>query len=117
MVLSAWKAVRSEATVTGEEVHGESNRESSAWKAVRSEATVTGDEVLGESNRESSAWKTVRLWKCFKSLSFGVVPSRHIVPTTLFRALRARLLSLRSVVPSRHLTLKSTQTSYHINIV
>ena len=87
----------------------------SAWKAVQSEATVTGDEVLGESNRESSAWKTVRLWKCFKSLSFGVVPSRHIVPTTLFRALRARLLSLRSVVPARHLTLKSTQTSYHIN--
>ena len=64
----------------------------SAWKAVRSEATVTGDEVLGESNRESSAWKAVRLWKCFKSLSFGVVPARH-------------------------LTLKSTQTSYHINIV
>ena len=54
----------------------------SAWKAVQSEATVTGDEVLGESNRESSAWKAVRLWKCFKSLSFSVVPSRHIVLAT-----------------------------------
>ena len=88
-----------------------------AWKAVRSEATITGDEVLGGGDCTGSAWKAVRLWKCFKSLSFGVVPSRHIVPTTLFRALRTRLLSLRSVVPSRHLTLKSTQTSYHINIV
>ena len=79
-------------------------------EAVRSEATVTGDEVLGESNRESSAWKAVRLWKCFKSLSFGVVPSRHIVPVPPFRALRTRLSSLRSVVPSRHLILISTNS-------
>ena len=34
----------------------------SAWKAVRSEATVTGDEVLGESECKGSAWKAVRLW-------------------------------------------------------
>ena len=38
----------------------------SAWKAVRSEATVTGDEVLGECNRHSTAWKAVRLWKCLE---------------------------------------------------
>ena len=40
-----------------------------------------------------------------RNLSFGVVPSRHIVPPSLIRTLRARLLSLRSVVPSRHLVL------------
>ena len=54
----------------------------SAWKAVRSEATVTGYEVPGSSNCNDSAWKAVRLWKCFKSLSCGVVPSRHIVRAT-----------------------------------
>ena len=40
-------------------------------------------------------------------MSFGVVPSRHIVLASPFRALRTRLPSLRSVVPSRHLTPKS----------
>ena len=35
-----------------------------AWKAVRREATVTGDEVLGEDYSNDSAWKAVRLWKC-----------------------------------------------------
>ena len=45
----------------------------------------------------------VRLWQCIKNQSFGVVPSRHIFPSSLIRTLRARLLSLRSVVPSRHL--------------
>ena len=74
----------------------------SAWKAVRSEATVTGDEVLGEVNDAGSAWKAVRLRKCH--MYFGVVPSRHIVFASPIRALRTRLLSLRSVVPSRHLT-------------
>ena len=44
-----------------------------AWKAVRSEATVTGDEVLGEDYSNDSAWKAVRLWKCNKCMSFGVV--------------------------------------------
>ena len=48
-----------------------------AWKAVRSVATVTGDEVLGEVNDAGSAWKAVRLRKCH--MYFGVVPSRHIV--------------------------------------
>ena len=38
--------------------------DSPAWKAVRSEATVTGDEVLGEDYSNDSAWKAVRLWKC-----------------------------------------------------
>ena len=40
-------------------------------------------------------------------MSCGVVPSRHIVLASPFRALRTRLPSLRSVVPSRHLTPKS----------
>ena len=31
-----------------------------AWKAVRSVATVTGDEVLGRRYWTSSAWKAVR---------------------------------------------------------
>ena len=39
------------------------------------------------------------------SKSYGVVPSRHIVLGKPNRALRTRLPSLRSVVPSRHLTL------------
>ena len=78
-----------------------------AWKAVQSEATVTGDEVLGESECKGSAWKAVRLWQCIKSRSFGVVPSRHIVFVSPFRALRTRLSSLRSVVPSRHLAHNS----------
>ena len=34
-----------------------------AWKAVRSEAIVTGDEVLGKGCCESTAWKAVRLWR------------------------------------------------------
>ena len=37
-------------------------------------------------------------------MSCSVVPSRHIVLASLFRGLRPRLPSLRSVVPSRHLT-------------
>ena len=75
-----------------------------AWKAVRSVATVTGDEVLGKGYCNGSAWKAVRLLQWIKCQSFGVVPSRHIVLTSPYRALRARLPSLRSVVPSRHLT-------------
>ena len=35
-------------------------------------------------------------------MSYGVVPSRHIVGSVTCRALRTRLPSLRSVVPSRH---------------
>ena len=49
-----------------------------AWKAVQSEAIVTGDEVLGEVYCNDSAWKAVRLWKCSKIKSCGVVPSRHL---------------------------------------
>ena len=37
-----------------------------AWKAVRSEATITGDAVLGEGDCTGSAWKAVRLWQCIK---------------------------------------------------
>ena len=33
-----------------------------AWKAVRSEATITGDAVLGGDSCNDSAWKAVRLW-------------------------------------------------------
>ena len=52
-----------------------------AWKAVQSEAIVTGDEVLGMKMQACSAWKAVRLWRCIKIPSYGVVPSRHIVLT------------------------------------
>ena len=44
------------------------------------------------------------------SLSYGVVPSRHIVLASSIRGLRPRLSSLRSVVPSRHLTLLNNKT-------
>ena len=83
-----------------------------AWKAVQSEAIVTGDEVLGEVYCNDSAWKAVRLWKCSKIKSCGVVPSRHIILSMPFRALRTRLLSLRSVVPSRPLTHNSSKAFY-----
>ena len=46
-------------------------------------------------------------------LSYGVVPSRHIVLASPIRALRARLPSLRSVVPSRHLTVNLTK-AFHL---
>ena len=46
-VLTAWKAVRSEAIVTGDEVLGKAWQKKCAWKALRSEAIVTGHEVLG----------------------------------------------------------------------
>ena len=55
----------------------------SAWKAVQSEAIVTGDEVLGVAYCNGSAWKAVRLWKWLKGLSYGVVPSRHIAHAAL----------------------------------
>ena len=54
-----------------------------AWKAVQSVAIVTGDEVLGIDYGEGSAWKALRQWLCVVSLSYGVVPSRHIVFTCL----------------------------------
>ena len=41
----------------------------------------------------------------FIYMSCGVVPSRHIVPALSFRGLRPRLLSLRSVLPSRQIVL------------
>ena len=41
-------------------------------------------------------------WKGSRGMSSGVVPSRHIVLGKPNRALRTRLPSLRSVVPSRH---------------
>ena len=41
----------------------------------------------------------------FIYMSCGVVPSRHIVLTSPIRALRTRLPSLRSVLPSRQITL------------
>ena len=43
------------------------NPRTSAWKALQSEATVTGDEVLGRVYCDDSAWKAVRLWKCINA--------------------------------------------------
>ena len=42
--------------------------------------------------------------------------SRHIVPSSLIRTLRARLLSLRSVVPSRHLVLILQTLHFRISL-
>ena len=81
----------------------------SAWKALRSVATVTGDEVLGNENDERPAWKAVRLMRV---LSYGVVPSRHIFICPFSRTLCARLPSLRSVLPSRQIASKYFYTIY-----
>ena len=48
-------------------------------------------------------------------MSSGVVPSRHIFFATPFRGLRPRLLSLRSVLPSRQLALQSYTYIIHPN--
>ncbi len=76
----------------------------SAWKALRSVATITGHAVLGRGYCKGSAWKAVRQWRCIICMSCGVVPSRHNHLITPYRALRARLSSLRSVLPSRQFT-------------
>ena len=73
-----------------------------AWKALQSVAIVTEDEVLGRNSCSNSAWKAVRLWRWINCMSYGVVPSRHLVLALTIRGLRPRLPSLRSVVPSRH---------------
>ena len=72
-------------------------------EALQSVAIVTGYEVPGRNCCCNSAWKAVRLWRCIKCRSCRVVPSRHIVLASPFRGLRPRLLSLRSVLPSRQI--------------
>ena len=52
--------------------------------------------------RERGAWKALRHRTCTISSATGVLPSRQNYCNSFFRALRTRLLSLRSVVPSRH---------------
>ena len=56
LVLSAWKALQSAATVTGHEVSGSTRTARCAWKALQSEAMVTGHEVLGKKRRGRCAW-------------------------------------------------------------
>ena len=73
------------------------------WQCVPGRRYGNRGEVLGRGKCYVSAWKAVRLWQFIKYPSFGVVPSRHIVLVSPIRTLRARLPSLRSVVPSRHL--------------
>ena len=46
-------------------------------------------------------------------MSYGVVPSRHIVGSVTCRALRTRLPSLRSVVPSRHRNEMGGKAGYY----
>ena len=74
----------------------------SAWKALQSVAIVTGYEVPGLSMRERGAWKALRHRTCNLFTATGVLPSRQNYCNCFFRGLRPRLLSLRSVVPSRH---------------
>ena len=85
----------------------------SAWKALQSVAIVTGYEVPGRNCCSNSAWKAVRLWRCLECKSCGVVPSRHLVLASPIRALRTRLPTLRSVVPSRH---SSSPKSINVSI-
>ena len=82
----------------------------SAWKALQSEAMVTGHAVSGSTRTARCAWKALRrrtgsLYIATSVLPYqscGVVPSRHVVSAMSIRGLRPRLPSLRSVVPSRH---------------
>ena len=48
------------------------------------------------------AWKALRHRTCNLFTATGVLPSRQNYCNCFFRGLRPRLLSLRSVVPSRH---------------
>ena len=52
----------------------------------------------------------VVFWFC---MSCGVVPSRHIAVSVTCRALRTRLPSLRSVVPSRHRNERAGKAGYY----
>ena len=91
----------------------------SAWKALRSKATVTGHAVSGSTRTERCAWKALRrrtgslyiATGVLPYISCGVVPSRHIEFASSRRTLRARLPSLRSVVPSRHVVQKINYAS------
>ena len=82
----------------------------SAWKALQSEAMVTGHAVSGSTRTARCAWKALRrrtgsLYIATSLLPYkscGVVSSRHVVSAMSIRGLRPRLPSLRSVVPSRH---------------
>ena len=80
-----------------------------AWKALRSVATVTGYAVPGEKILTRCAWKALR-HRTGLNISTGVLPSRQNFINSCFRALRTRLPSLRSVLPSR----QSSFTPYSI---
>ena len=77
----------------------------SAWKALRSVATVTGYEVPGKAWKGWCAWKALRHRTWSLNISKGVLPSRQNHCNRLLRGLRPRLLSLRSVLPSRQIVL------------
>ena len=73
----------------------------SAWKAVRSEATITGHEVLGEGHCNDSAWKAVRLWRCIKiqvlwRSAFQALRPRIAYPDT---SCPVTVAALRSALP------------------
>ena len=50
----------------------------SAWKALQSEATVTGYEVPGEAIRRRCAWKALRHRKGIKNIAIGVSDSQSV---------------------------------------
>ena len=66
-------------------------------KSTRISCFAFNGDLFGRTNR-TNAMREHRGRSC------GVVPSRHIGLASPFRGLRPRLPSLRSVVPSRHLT-------------
>ena len=62
----------------------------SAWKALRSKATVTGHEVSGSTRTERCAWKALRRRTCSLYFATGVLPniSCDAVPFRHLKTLR-----------------------------
>ena len=63
------------------------------------------------------AWKALRHRTCTISIATGVLPSRQNYCNSVFRGLRPRLLSLRSVVPSRHKRCMNTNDLLFVRLV
>ena len=73
----------------------------SAWKALRSTATVTGHEVSGSTRTERCAWKALRRRTCslyfatgvLSYISCDVVPFRHLKTLRLFPQLQINVIA------------------------
>ena len=78
----------------------------------RSDGNRVRSARIGRSAR--CAWKALRHRTCSLYTAKGVLPSRQNYCNCFFRALRTRLPSLRSVVPSRHLTHDFTLALHYL---